>query len=348
MSNHESIAVRLDPAVDGMPFGTIHVARPDEMPPAEAFDDLTWLASQLCDAPIALATLDDAGQPWFTARRGLDAGQTLHAFAFYAHAAGQDGFFEVTDALADPRFAANPLVAGAPYLRSCAAVPLLGPEGHRFGTLCVADTRPRRLDTAQREGLQRLARRAGDALEVRRQGLAARLRLARMHEERALTDALTGLPNRAAWTAELDRAVGHARRTGTAAAVAFIDIDGFRQINDACGHATGDAVLVEFTARLRRTLRRSDFVARLAGDEFVVLLDRVTDAAGNPPLVASRLMAAMEVPVEANGHLLQIRPNIGVAVQIGPDFDAATLTREADAAMYAIKRARPGVPLMQH
>lgn len=348
MSNHESIAVHFDPPVDGVPFETAHAARSVELPPAEAFDDLAWLASQLCDAPMALATLDEAGQPWFTARRGLDAGQALHAFAFCAHAAGHDGFFEVPDALADRRFAANPLVAGAPHARSCAAVPLLGPEGHRFGTLCVIDTRPRRLDTAQREGLRRLARRAGDALELRRQGLAAQLRLARLHEERALTDALTGLPNRAAWTTELDRAVARARRAGTAAAVAFIDIDGFKQINDACGHATGDAVLVEFATRLRRALRRSDFIARLAGDEFVVLLDRVADAAGNPPVVATRLKAAMQAPVEANGRVLQIRPNIGVAVQIGPDFDAATLTREADAAMYAIKRARPGVPLAQH
>lgn len=348
MSNHESVAVRLDPAVERVPLDAVHAPLSAGMLSAEALDDLAWLASQLCDAPIALATLEEAGQPWFTARRGLGAAQALQAFAFCAHATGPDGFLEIPDALADPRFAGNPLVTGAPHARFCAAVPLLGPEGHRFGTLCVIDTRPRRLGTAQREGLQRLARRAGDALELRRQGLAAQLRLARMHEERALTDALTGLPNRAAWTAELERAVARAQRAGTAAAVMFIDIDGFKQINDACGHAIGDAVLVEFAMRLRRTLRRSDFIARLAGDEFVVLLDRVTDAAGNPPVVAAKLMVAMQAPVEANGHTLQVRPNIGVAVQTGPDFDAATLTREADAAMYAIKRARPGVPLAEH
>lgn len=178
--------------------------------------------------------------------------------------------------------------------------------------------------------------------------VTAQVRLARMHEERALTDALTGLPNRAAWSAELERAVARAQRSGTAAAVMFIDLDGFKQINDTFGHDTGDAVLVEFAERLRRTLRRSDFVARLAGDEFVVLLDRVTDAGGNPPVVAAKLMAAMQAPMQANGRTLQVTPSIGVAVQSGPEFDAAALMREADEAMYVTKRARPGMALPEH
>lgn len=178
--------------------------------------------------------------------------------------------------------------------------------------------------------------------------VTAQVRLARMHEERAMTDALTGLPNRAAWAAELERAVARAQRAGMPAAVMFIDLDGFKQINDRHGHDTGDAVLREFASRLRRTLRRSDFIARLAGDEFVVLLDRVTDARGNPPRVAAKLMEAMRAPVQANGHTLQVTPSIGLAVQTGPDFDAAALMRQADEAMYAIKRARPGMALAEH
>jgi diguanylate cyclase (GGDEF)-like protein len=348
MSNQQRVAVLLDSAVDAVRLDAPHGLQIADMPAGEAFDDLAWLASQLCDAPIALAMVVDADRPGFTARRGLDAGQVPHALAFSAHAVGQDGVFEVPDALADPRFAGNPLVTGAPHARFYAEVSIIGPDGHRFGTLCVIDIRARRLDADQREGLLRLARRAGEALETRRQRETAQAQLARMNEERAMTDALTGLPNRAAWAAELERGVARAQRAGVPAAVMFIDIDGFKQINDRYGYDTGDAVLREFADRLRRTLRRSDFIARLAGDEFMVLLDRVTDASGNPPLVAANLIAAMQAPVQANGHTLQITPSIGVAVQTGPDFDAATLMRQADEAMYAIRCARPGRPLAEH
>jgi diguanylate cyclase (GGDEF)-like protein len=349
MPSHEPVATLPDPAVEAVRLDASHgLQTMDGMAPEEAFDDLVWLASRLCDAPIALVALVEDERPRFAARRGLESERTAHALAFVAHAIAQDGFFEVPDARVDPRLAGDPLVTGAPGLRSYAGVPLAGADGLRFGTLCVLDTRARRLDANQREALWRLARRAGDALETRRQRATAQMQLARMHEERALTDALTGLPNRAAWAVELERGVARAHRAGMAAAVMFVDLEGFKQINDRYGHDTGDAVLVEFAARLRRALRRSDFIARLAGDEFVVLLDRVTDAAGNPPVVAVKLIAAMQAPVEANGHVLQVTPNIGVAVRNGPDFDAATLMRQADEAMYAIKRARPGVSLAEH
>ena len=186
---------------------------------------------------------------------------------------------------------------------------------------------------------------AGDAAGPARGGfhlmvhdLTAQTRLARMLTEQAMTDALTGLPNRAAWTAELERGLARAQRAGTSAAVMFIDLDGFKQVNDAYGHETGDAVLREFAQRLRATLRRSDFIARLAGDEFVVLLDRVTDAGGNPPIVAEKLVQAMAVPMHVNGHELTVSPSIGLAVQMGPVFDAAALMRRADEAMYSAKR----------
>ena len=563
-------------------------------PPEAEFDDLTWLAARLCDAPIALVSLVDANRQWFKARCGLGAEQTSRAVSFCAHAIEQDGLFEIPDARQDPRFADNPLVTGTPHIRFYAGMPLVMANGFSLGTLCVIDnTRPRTLDAAQREALQRLARRATDSLEARRQRLRAQSRertlallleampdavvtcdaagllgefnrtardwhgvdpravppqtwaqhfdlhepggrellateripllrawrgervreaaivikaqgqpprtvlcnadpvlstdgallgavcvmhditdrlaaedqlreseqrmrtvadnmpalvahvgadlryrfvnrpyaqwfglepesilgrhmseilrrehyvgilprlqqvlagqtvafdmdvirddevrhmhatyvpeqhrtshdhpggqrtgfhlmvhdltektqLARMLHERALTDALTGLPNRAAWNEEIQRGVARAHRAGVPATVMFLDLDDFKQVNDTWGHAAGDALLCEFAHRLRGCLRRSDFIARLGGDEFVVLLDRITHPDVDPVVVASKVLTTMEPNAYVDGQALRIRPSIGVAVQRGPARDAARLMQTADEAMYRAKRS---------
>ncbi len=170
--------------------------------------------------------------------------------------------------------------------------------------------------------------------------VTATTRLARVMEEKALTDELTGLPNRAAWSHELEQAIAGARQNGTAVGVMFLDLNGFKQVNDTHGHAAGDAVLCEFANRLRASLRTTDFIARLAGDEFVVLLDRVTPREHEVAMVAQKLLAAMKPPMAVGGHLLHVRPSIGFAVQSGPDFDASLLMQRADEAMYEAKRVK--------
>ncbi len=690
--------------------------------PAEAeFDDLAWLAAQLCSVSIALVSLVDANRQWFKARYGLDVQQTARSVSFCAHTIEQDSLLEIVDALQDPRFADNPLVTGAPHIRFYAGAPLVTTDGHRLGTLCVIDTRPRELDATQREALQRLAARAAHNLEARRkrmraesrertlallleampdavvtcdaaglleefnkaarqwhgvdpralpvqewaqyfdlyepdgrrllaseriplhrawhgeqvrevevvirvkdlpprwvlcnadplfagdgsrlgavcvmrdvtglraamdalqvetqrfagafsaaaQGMALvsleggwlevndatceifgysraelmamdfqrlthpqdlqtdlelvadllhgrrssyqmekrylhrdgrtihaqlsvslvrdaqgralyfvsqiqdfsarhlaeqrlreseqhlrtvadnmpalvahvgadlryrfvnrpyaqwfglepdalvgrpmseilrpehyasilprlqqvlagkpvafdldvvhgnglrhmhatyipdgppvtsnadepvrcagfhlmvhdvteRIQLTRMLHERALTDELTGLPNRAAWNDELQRGVARAHRAGVAATVMFLDLDGFKQVNDTYGHAAGDALLCEFAHRLRGCLRRSDFIARLAGDEFVVLLDRITHPDVDPVVVARKVLAAMEPSAYVGEQALQLSPSIGIAAQREPVRDAARLMRAADEAMYQAKRS---------
>ena len=117
-----------------------------------------------------------------------------------------------------------------------------------------------------------------------------------------------------------------------------MDVDFFKKVNDTYGHATGDVVLKEFADRLRTTLRTTDVVARLSGDEFVVLLSPVGDADQDPEIIARKVLAAVEPPLFFQGHALEIRPSIGIAVQHGPNFDASALMRLADEAMYAAKR----------
>lgn len=157
--------------------------------PEPVFDDLVWTAARLCDTPIALVTLIDADRQWFKARCVVDVSETPREVAFCAHTILGPGLMEVPDALEDPRFANNPLVLGAPGIRFYAGMPLTGPEGHRYGTLCVLDTRPRRLDERQREGLMRLAGQVLLQLQQRKQLLHAHDR------EQALTHMLETMPD---------------------------------------------------------------------------------------------------------------------------------------------------------
>ncbi|MEZ4448227.1 MAG: protein kinase [Nannocystaceae bacterium] len=138
--------------------------------PAEGdFDALVHAAAELCGAPIALVSLIDEDRQWFKAKLGLEASSTPRDQAFCAHAIVGDELFEVEDALADPRFADNPLVTGAPDIRFYAGAPLRTADGHALGTLCVIDRAPRSLRDDQREGLRALADEVVRELALRRE-----------------------------------------------------------------------------------------------------------------------------------------------------------------------------------
>ena len=141
-----------------------------DTPPEPNYDDLTRLAAQICQVPIALISLVDADRQWFKARVGLDPAETPRELSFCAHAIAepQTDVFVVPDASADPRFAANALVTGAPHIRFYAGTPLVTHDGWALGTLCVIDRAPRQLTPDQLHALTTLRRHILDALELRR------------------------------------------------------------------------------------------------------------------------------------------------------------------------------------
>ena len=167
-----------------------------------------------------------------------------------------------------------------------------------------------------------------------------RIRLQAELQEQALYDPLTGLANRHLLTHDLQAAVISARRRGTALALIFFDLDGFKAINDELGHSVGDAVLVDVAARLRAVVRGSDTVARFGGDEFVVVCEDVDTAA--TARLAERIRAAVRQPLGAPAGRHRVTASVGVAVHRPHSRATATgadLMREADAAMYESKRA---------
>jgi GAF domain-containing protein len=139
-----------------------------DTPPEQVFDDLTWLASFICQTPMALVTLVDRHRQWFKARVGFDVTESPRSESICAHAIMKpDGVLEVRDASKDRRFAAMPAVAGGPCVRFYAGAPLVAAKGHAVGTICVMDREPRTLSGDQRHALRILAAQASAQLEFR-------------------------------------------------------------------------------------------------------------------------------------------------------------------------------------
>jgi diguanylate cyclase (GGDEF)-like protein/PAS domain S-box-containing protein len=159
--------------------------------------------------------------------------------------------------------------------------------------------------------------------------------LERRLAHQAFHDSLTGLANRDLFRNRVEHAMSRARRAG-GAAVLFVDVDDFKNVNDTLGHAAGDRMLAQVADRLRGCVRPGDTAARLGGDEFGVLLEDVGDAEA-AAAAAARVLAALERPLALDDRVLEVRASIGIALT-GPDVDGAEeLLRNADIAMYAAK-----------
>jgi len=137
-----------------------------DTPPDPAFDAVTKAAKTAFDVPIALVSLVDETRQWFKSCIGLDVRETARDISFCTHAIGQSDVYVVPDAAADPTFASNPLVTGAPYIRFYAGAPLVDADGFALGTLCVIDTEPRRFPASDRALLTALGRCALSAIEL--------------------------------------------------------------------------------------------------------------------------------------------------------------------------------------
>jgi diguanylate cyclase (GGDEF)-like protein len=152
----------------------------------------------------------------------------------------------------------------------------------------------------------------------------------------ALLDNLTKLPNRLLLSDRLEQAVGRSRRSGNVIALLFVDLDGFKTVNDSLGHPVGDQVLQAIAARLNGIVRESDTVARIGGDEFVVLVEAVEDRTALA-LMAERIERAVRMPISLNDDEVQLSASIGIAVFPDDALDENQLLAHADAAMYSAK-----------
>lgn len=219
-------------------------------------------------------------------------------------------------------------------LKSAAAIPILR-EGRSVGVLFLGAGERRAFDDETLSLLSRMTKNLSFALrtfehEQERERAEERIRYMATH------DALTGLPNRLLYGDLLDQAILTAERYKQSPVVMFMDLDRFKLINDSLGHAAGDLLLKEMTSRFRSVLRASDVLARMGGDEFVVLLHDLThpdDAA----VVARKLLDVALEPLNIMDHECRVTASIGISVYPMHGEDKQTLMKNADTAMYLAK-----------
>ena len=323
------------PANETERLRALHDLRILDSPKDDNFEIFPALAATLFDVPISAVSFIDADRHWFKAIKGLDAQEVPRELSLCAHAILQpDQVLLVPDTTKDARFASNPLVTGGPGIRFYAGAPVLDPNtGMPLGALCVIDCVPREISSAWVEQLKRLAHGVGSAVQLH--GTLHRL------QAMTLIDPLTTAANRVALQAEIGRVLDTEARSGSQAALLFLDLDRFKTINDLFGHAGGDAALQETVRRVRGCIGPADMVARLGGDEFCVLLAGCTgpDAARD---AAARIHAALAAPFRIDGKSVPLQTSIGVAFAPQDAVDTAGLMARADEALYAAKHAGRG------
>ncbi|MGE0387720.1 MAG: sensor domain-containing diguanylate cyclase [Gammaproteobacteria bacterium] len=286
--------------------------------PDSTFDELAWLAAQFCETTTAIVSLVDERRVWFKARIGLEIGEIPRAGSFCDAAIRQDSIMVVPDAECDPRFRGR-----ADPLRCYAGAPLVMPNGHRIGTLCVLDDAPREFSSAQLDALAALARQVVAQLVYRQEGVR---------------DPLTGLFNRRYLFDSLGREFHRCGRRGEHLGVILVDVDHFKQFNDQHGHAAGDAILRAVADVLRLNTRGEDIVARYGGEEFAVVLPgtRADDARACAETL--RHAAALERVLYQGVLLPPVSLSIGVAGFPAHGSEVDVVLGAADRALYRAKR----------
>ncbi|MFS0698996.1 putative bifunctional diguanylate cyclase/phosphodiesterase [Cellulomonas sp. 179-A 4D5 NHS] len=224
-------------------------------------------------------------------------------------------------------------------LPSVTAVPLRA-RGEALGVLTLYRSEPVGLGRGELAAVRTLANLAASYLVVAIDREAAAQAQGELAHQ-AAHDPLTGLPTRRVFFEQLDEALTLVRRDLSTVGVLFIDVDGLKRVNDTYGHALGDQLLLTCAERIRAALRPDDLLARLAGDEFVVVLEHLASA-DVACTVAQRICDSLALPMLTEGHLLQPSASIGIAVSDEPGVTSDLLVSQADAAMYRAKRRRKG------
>jgi diguanylate cyclase (GGDEF)-like protein len=310
-------------------------------PIEERFERITRVARRALQVPVAAISLLNEDKQWFKSAAGWGISELPRDQAICKLTVESDRLLTIADTLADPRVAALPIVTGAPRFRAYAGYPLADEHGNAVGTFCVFDLKPRDFTPADRQTLVDLAAMAqrellSDQLSNAHAALTSKLGVARRE---ALMDPLTHLWNRRGASVLLKGAFANADHRGTPLALALLDLDNFKRINDNHGHQTGDEVLRRVASRLLSSVRGDDAICRIGGDEFLVLMAD-TDAAV-AARVAERIRHAItDTAVPTRDGAMPMSVSVGCTIRQPRDpADTDALLERADQALMQSKAA---------
>jgi diguanylate cyclase (GGDEF)-like protein len=311
-------------------------------PLEERFERITRLARLLLDVPIAAVSLLDADRQWFKSIQGLDVEETSRDVSFCGHTILGNDVFVVPDTRTDERFADNPLVTQDPRIVFYAGCPLHAEDGSNIASLCVIDQKPRQFSEEDANTLRDLAALAQSELRAHINESVQHDMIQQLvaEQRKALVDTLTRLWNRQGIMDILNQALQEARADSVPLTVFLIDLDHFKEINDAFGHLAGDEVLRETAKRMLGAVRSVDAIGRFGGEEFLIVLKPGEDAA-EAMHIAERVRQSLSAdPIQTAAGNIVATASIGVAFLVPPNsHDAEWLLHEADTALYAAKEA---------
>lgn len=284
------------------------------------FERIADMVQQGVNAPMCALSFIGQDRLWLKAQRGFSGAEVAREVAICTNLLEDTTPLYIADAEADPRFADNPMVTGAPHLRSYVGAPLTTPDGYNVGALCAFDSQPREFRPHEIAMLANFAAIAMEELELR---------------QALRPDTATGVLSRAGW---LDRAayeVERAQRYRRPLSVLVFDIDHLRKINETGGFAMGDAVIERLAALSKSIMRRTDLIGRFGGEEFAILAPETT--VGGAFSLGERIRAAFAAEAVGKAQTVSATVSVGLAQLELSDADFDSLFHRADAALSQAK-----------
>ncbi len=298
---------------------------------------LVQLAKDIFDTPFAGVNLIDEDWQRSSCQVGIPIDEVPRDISICSRVVFEDEAVIIPDLQRHPELRHMPYVVGEPRIRSYAGAPVAIEPGLPVGAFCLLDTRPRDFSDEEIRNLLRLAEVASGLLRLHRTNLVMgfaeeKLRLA------AMTDPLTGFYNRAALASLIDVMLSNALSSHQSFGVLYLDMDGFKAINDRFGHHAGDEVLTKAAERITGCLRAQEVVVRMGGDEFAIFVPAPPDAAALAGL-SQRLVEEFRQPFAIEGQEVVARLSIGAAMAPEAGSDRQSLMRVVDEALYQAKAA---------
>ena len=303
--------------------------------PTPELATLAELARGVFETPYAAINIIDEDWQRIAGQAGLKIAECSRDMSICTRVVFDDELLVLPDLMEEPELKAAPFVLDDPYFRFYAGAPVRLENGLPVGAFCILDQRPRQFSSSEEQSLRRFAQIASALLRLQKTNLLMGIAENDLRAA-AMTDPLTRFFNRSALESIVDGALSTAITKGGNFGVLYLDMDGFKSINDRFGHNVGDEVLCEASLRIRSVLRADDIVVRMGGDEFAIF---VPDSPDKHALVSlsERLLAAFRTPFAVDGVSVFARLSIGAALAPHDGATRVTLLKNVDSALYRAK-----------